>query len=409
MLWVQYYSERKRLFAIAITLLSVLMVMPVMSGLEHAHAEILVPHFNLIISSVPEGADILIDGQYRGKTPKTIPITDLEMHSLRLVLSGYEDEEITFKIEPDETLIEIQIIMNKILPKGTIEVYTNIESATFSISGPATYSGSGTFWSQSNVPQGTYTITYGSVSRYKSPPSETKILSAGESITFDGDYQPKYMAGDSIDFGDGYIFLIGHVDPEGGEVSMELQLDDHTIIDKILRKGETYEINKYNAEAISINIVDIYHNDTGDYVDFSIEFILPSLYPHFILIIGSVPEGADILIDGQYRGKTPKTIPITDFEMHTIRLVLSEYEDVERTFKFEPDEGEKEMQITLNEIEPTPTPTISPTLTSTITPTPTPTPQIPDGNIDTNVIVALIGALATIIAAYLGYRAVKNK
>ena len=133
------------------------------------------------------------------------------------------------------------------------------------------------------------------------------------------------------------------------------------------------------------------------------------LVPHFNLIISSVPEGADILIDGQYRGKTPKTIPITDSEMHSLRLVLSGYEDEEMTFKFEPDEGEKEMQITLNEIEPTPTPTISPTLTSTITPTPTPTPQIPDGNIDTDVIVALIGALATIIAAYLGYRAVKNK
>jgi len=33
----------------------------------------------------------------------------------------------------------------------------------------------------------------------------------------------------------------------------------------------------------------------------------------------------------------------------------------------------------------------------------------PSGNIDTNVIVALIGALAAIITAYFGYRAAKKK
>jgi len=67
---------------------------------------------------------------------------------------------------------------------------------------------------------------------------------------------------------------------------------------------------------------------------------------------------------------------------------------------------------------PTPTPSTPMPTTPTSTPTPTAypggegatqTPQIPDGNIDTNVIVALIGALATIIVGYLGYRATKKK
>ena len=48
-----------------------------------------------------------------------------------------------------------------------------------------------------------------------------------------------------------------------------------------------------------------------------------------------------------------------------------------------------------------------PTPTPTPTPTPIPTPNGPI--IDKDVIVALIGAIATIIAAYLGYRAVKKK
>jgi hypothetical protein len=101
---------------VAIILLSVLMVPPVMSGLEDEH----VPHFNLIIASVPQGADILIDGEYVGKTPKTIPITDLETHSLRLELDGYEDEERTFQFEPDEEKKEMLITLNKIRPTSTI-------------------------------------------------------------------------------------------------------------------------------------------------------------------------------------------------------------------------------------------------------------------------------------------------
>lgn len=77
----------------------------------------------------------------------------------------------------------------------------------------------------------------------------------------------------------------------------------------------------------------------------------------------------------------------------------------------------KKGSISLN-IQAIPAPTTPAPVTTTPTPTPTaypggegatPTPQIPDGNIDTNVIVALIGALATIIVGYLGYRAAKNK
>jgi len=64
---------------------------------------------------------------------------------------------------------------------------------------------------------------------------------------------------------------------------------------------------------------------------------------------------------------------------------------------------------------------ITPTPTLSTTPMPTEstagpdgdgitsTPEIPDDNEDTNVIVALIGAFATIIVAYIGYHAAKKK
>ncbi|MDO9097901.1 MAG: LamG-like jellyroll fold domain-containing protein, partial [Candidatus Methanoperedens sp.] len=73
---------------------------------------------------------------------------------------------------------------------GTISVTTNLAGATFSLKGASSYSGSGTSWSTANVPVGTYTITYGAVTGYNAPPSETKTLSAGGSIAFSGAYTP---------------------------------------------------------------------------------------------------------------------------------------------------------------------------------------------------------------------------
>ena len=106
----------KKGFAVAILLLAVLMVQLVISGVE---APLPVSQLNLIISSVPQGADIYIDGQYVGKTQKTIyfvrnSVDYSKMYSLRLVLSGYEDAEQNFQFEPDKAEKDIPITLNRI-------------------------------------------------------------------------------------------------------------------------------------------------------------------------------------------------------------------------------------------------------------------------------------------------------
>ncbi len=72
---------------------------------------------------------------------------------------------------------------------GTITVSTNLDEASFLISGPATYSGNGKTFSQSNAPAGEYTITYGSVSGCITPPSEKNYVKGGGTVTFNGVYQ----------------------------------------------------------------------------------------------------------------------------------------------------------------------------------------------------------------------------
>jgi probable HAF family extracellular repeat protein len=72
---------------------------------------------------------------------------------------------------------------------GTINVSTNLLGATFLIRGTATYSGAGLgFTTGSNAPTGTYTITYGSVFGYTTPPSQQKALIAGGTVSFSGVY-----------------------------------------------------------------------------------------------------------------------------------------------------------------------------------------------------------------------------
>jgi len=72
---------------------------------------------------------------------------------------------------------------------GTIQVTTNLPAASFSITGPTTYSGSGTSFTQANAPAGVYTITFGPVAGYSAPASQTQTLAASGTISFSGTYQ----------------------------------------------------------------------------------------------------------------------------------------------------------------------------------------------------------------------------
>ncbi len=73
---------------------------------------------------------------------------------------------------------------------GTIQVTTNVAAASFTIKGPATYTGNGLSFTQANAPVGTYTISYGVVPGYTTPVSETKALAVAATLAFTGSYAP---------------------------------------------------------------------------------------------------------------------------------------------------------------------------------------------------------------------------
>ena len=161
---------------------------------------------------------IIFSGNYLAPTPETgTIIVESNIESAAFTISGptpysgsgqhWEKEyaptgTYTIKYEPvkgyethptkNETLFDggmIRFIGNYTLVEaGTIIVNTNIESATFTISGPTNYSGSGGQWIEELAPQGNYRIIYGPVIGYKEPSSQNKTLCVGDKIIFSGNY-----------------------------------------------------------------------------------------------------------------------------------------------------------------------------------------------------------------------------
>lgn len=70
---------------------------------------------------------------------------------------------------------------------GTITVNSNPSGATFTISGAASYSGTAPA-SLPGAPPGSYTITWGAMPGFDTPPAETRDLVAGSGISFTGNY-----------------------------------------------------------------------------------------------------------------------------------------------------------------------------------------------------------------------------
>jgi sugar lactone lactonase YvrE len=72
---------------------------------------------------------------------------------------------------------------------GVITVTANISEATYTITGPQTFTGSGASSTFGDVPEGTYTITFGKVPGYKEPVSYSQDVAAGQTVDFGGNYR----------------------------------------------------------------------------------------------------------------------------------------------------------------------------------------------------------------------------
>jgi len=88
----------------------------------------------------------------------------------------------------DVTLSGTITVSLKVNASSRISVTTNRADASFRITGPASFSGTGTSWSADTAPAGDYTVTFDRVVGFKKPFAQTKTLGATGSISFNGTY-----------------------------------------------------------------------------------------------------------------------------------------------------------------------------------------------------------------------------
>lgn len=73
-------------------------------------------------------------------------------------------------------------------PAGKIIVETNNEGATFSVEGPAGFSGSGTYYIKEDLPEGEYVITFNPIEGYRTPETQRGTIAGDGTVNFSGTY-----------------------------------------------------------------------------------------------------------------------------------------------------------------------------------------------------------------------------
>lgn len=74
------------------------------------------------------------------------------------------------------------------VPTGTLVISNNLWQSTFILSGPSGRTGSGRWITITNAAAGQYTIQFGGIPYYSTPPAQTNTLVAGGTIAFTGNY-----------------------------------------------------------------------------------------------------------------------------------------------------------------------------------------------------------------------------
>jgi hypothetical protein len=98
------------------------------------------------------------------------------------------EEELKVSVPPDVTAKSAEGQAGA-LGDTSLSVVTDLPAATFTLSGPAEYQGTGTFWIRRGAPPGTYRIAFSAVDGFAMPPPQTKDLVEKGQVVFVGKYR----------------------------------------------------------------------------------------------------------------------------------------------------------------------------------------------------------------------------
>lgn len=269
------------------------------------------PPGSIRVESTPSGADVYLDQSYEGKTPLTIRDVSPGSHTLRVIKSGYKEWTKTVTVYSNETTY-VNAALQKEL--GSIHVTSNPSGAKVYLDG--SYKGT-TPLTIGDVSTGNHTLTLKKNGYYDWERSYN--VSAGETVDVYASLELKV----------GYLNVRSNV--EGASVYVDgsykgtiplyvgIPVGMHTV---------TVSANKYYDYTTSVTV----ETDRTVYVEASLEEKPGSIY------VESIPSGAEVYLDGSYKGKTPLTIATLKRGTYTLVVKYSGHYDERLNVSVYPDE-----------------------------------------------------------------------
>jgi len=269
------------------------------------------------INSVPSGADVIFDGKYLGETPIVAEVytTASPSHTISVSRQGYKTWIQTYSRNPAAgQTIEVTANLEPVVQTGSIQVTSSPAGAIARLDGGETLVTPGTF---RYVPPGYHTVE---LALYGYFPYSTSVnVAAGGTSSVSASLSPMQTAGSlrvtsSPSGAEIYVdeiyrgytpLTIGSLSTGRHEVRLHLSgYQDYT---------RTVEIESGSQSSFSVTLTPVYQPTTGD------------------IVVTSVPDGAAIYLDGNYRGTTNERNPfdITGVApgTHTVTLLKNRYKD----------------------------------------------------------------------------------
>ena len=117
---------------------------------------------------------------------------DLSPYIGRVVHLVWQYEMFDFSFDsvvyPGWMIDDVEVTISKV-DQGRLEITNNLAAAACTVTGPASFSGSGRSYLATNAPVGEYTITFSPVPYYNTPSSQTATLNVGATVVFNGNYE----------------------------------------------------------------------------------------------------------------------------------------------------------------------------------------------------------------------------
>lgn len=280
---------------------------------------------SLMVSSSPSGAMITVDNGNAQMAPWTYYNMATGTHLVSLLMMGYEPFVRTIEVHPGETA---QVVANMTIRtgSGTLEISSDPGGAMAYVDG--VYAGT-TNLVVGNIPPGRHEVK---VSRAGFDDYLEWVLVQNQVIT------PVHASMKSASGVSGG-FVVVTTEPPGASVFLD---DEYR---GLTETGRPLEISNVSPGSHRIYLT------IRNYEDFEAMMMVtagaitpvtvqmdPSPMPQAcgLVMVGSDPAGADIIVDGQLKGTTPATVDAVCTGKHTYSIMLDGYQEYNSSFEVIP-------------------------------------------------------------------------